>query len=729
MVMSRKDGYKFIGGDIAGGTTAALVGIPEAIAYGTLVFAAFGDQFLAVGALAGLVTLFVANSLSAPLGSAPVMTSVPFSIAALLLAGFVPEIILMAPDFGEGSELGLIFFTVFLSACIQLLLSVFGFGQLVKYIPSPVMSGISNGTALLILAAQIQPITGLTNIYDLFNFSLWQWPMVFVGLVTIAVIIGTRTLTKRIPAPMVGLIVGASVYYSMTGTEHTDELGETVGWIPSAIPSPDFVADFINILMNPALTSFLIRAAPVALAIAVVVSLQTLVGVVANNQLAEGRADSKKELMAQSIANLATAMFGGLPTAGSRAGAIINASYGGRTSFSRVVYGLTALGVMLFLAPVVSKIPLVVLAGCLVVIGFRSVDPATFRLTYSLWKSETPNSNRLVDLCILVGVMVTVIAVGLLEAVFAGVLISCFLFVVRMGSSIIRRSYTAKVIRSHVQRPDSHNQHLAQNGDRIRIVELQGSLFFATADSVATTIEEAMDMGSEFILLDLKRCHHIDVSGAQMLAGLEEECLTHDISLALCGIDKTRGQHSELVEIVDSFRWTFDTEEHALAWAEDELILEEFGAAVDNCEMRLNKVDALSELVDDEVDELQGYLLRHEYSTGQTIMEQGAAADCMAFITRGRVEVALMLPDNDRLVLSELCAGTVIGEMGVFLGGNRSCTLIAKQPVVCYELSVSSLLQLSKTDQMLAYRLIRNLSAVLSARIRTLNRLTSELRY
>ena len=230
-------------GDFAGGTTATVLAIPEAMAYGAIVFAPLGPEYIAMGVVAGLIALCFSNLFAAGCGGVGVMISGPYSMTSLMMASAVMIIVGKLPDQNVNTVLGLLFFMLFISGLFQVLFGLLKIGEVVKYIPYPVTSGLLNGTAILILLSQIGPILGIPGEILPLDVDGIQPLTLLVGLITAMVIWYGPRFTRKIPAPFLGIGAGTLVYYVLSFTGFSKNLGLTICAIPFTVPTPKYAVD------------------------------------------------------------------------------------------------------------------------------------------------------------------------------------------------------------------------------------------------------------------------------------------------------------------------------------------------------------------------------------------------------------------------------------------------------------------------------------------------------
>ena len=341
--------------------------------------------------------------------------------------------------------------------------------------------------------------------------------------------------------------------------------------------------------------------------------------------------------------------------------------FGGRSTYSRVFGGVMVLVIVLFLAPLLSPIPQVVLSGLLVVVAFHSFDRWSIALLPKL--SEKKDRLQVIaDLTVIALVMGVFVFVDILIAISAGVLISIIFFMVRMSKDIIRRQYDASRIRSNIYRSDKEIRFLEESGKRIQVYELEGSLFFGTADKLANTIEKILPLDVNTIIVDLTHISDVDSTGTQILMRIRDRSLSKNKQLFLSSVDMIRDDRSladflpKIPTIADSDRFVFETLDDALGRAEDVLLDEEFGADRYDIDLPLAEVDLFKDYSDRELGVLDEYLETIDHSPGEVILRQGDNGDRLYILVRRRVDIVIDLPDEKaQKKLLKRFAGTIFG--------------------------------------------------------------------
>jgi MFS superfamily sulfate permease-like transporter/CRP-like cAMP-binding protein len=729
-------------GDIAGGVIASVLALPQSMAYGALVFAPLGPELIPLGVVAGLTGLALSNIGAALFGSVSIMNNGPQSLSAVMLRSALLSVILVHLPQGSGGEretgtaLALLFLLAFMVGVFQLLLGLFRLGELAKYIPHPVLSGLFNGTAILILIGQLKPMLGIPDDAPLQSLnqllSEGQLLTLIAGLTTCLAIWFGPLLTGKIPAPFLGIFAGTAIYYLFNTLGYGAVLGPVVGEIPANIPLPRYAFEFAQLFTRSDLLPVIFQLVPLAVSIALVVSLESLIASVSADNLTQQRSNANQELVGQGVGNILSALFGGLTSGGAVGRTVANYNYGGRTAASRMVSGLFAIAVLLLLYSLAGQLPRVVLAGTLVVLAVAVFDESSLRLFGRLFSREEPHKELvLADLVVILLVMLVLIFVGSLRAITVGIVASILLFVLRMGKHGIRRHYSAATVRSNTQRPQRELQFLEQEGHRIKVFELEGSLFFGTADKIAASVDGLLKSEVDYIILDLKQVTEVDSTGAYILKQLHSRCQKYNKGLVLSSVEADiSGQSSlEFMDVLTAIGRYFDNVEDAIAWAEDQLLNRYLSTHRYEIEIALSEVDALMSLTPEEVARLLPYLGKSHYEAEAYVFHQGDEGDRIFFIVQGRAYIYVDRPGRGRMKrVDTLDPGTTFGEMAILEGKPRSANVVAEGKLICYYLLNSQLERLSQEQPQIAYKLLIGLGKEFSTRIRVANQMAMELR-
>ncbi len=430
---------KNLKGDIFGGITAGIVALPLALAFGIQAFGGIDDPAASsMGALAGLVGATLLGFFAALFGGTHSQISGPTGPMTVITASLVSGV--WASSHGSFSEVLLAMSLAgMFCGLFQILFGIIKIGKYVRYIPYPVLSGFMSGIGIIIILQQLYPLVGLkspvmtidmitelpTRVAGGISLSaLW------LGLGTIAIIYLFPLLTKKIPATLVALIVMTVVSLFMDLPEKL-----TIGNIPAGLPVPFFAKEGIELAGIDWLGILKASIIP-GLTLAGLGSIDTLLTSVVADNITKTHHNSNKELVGQGIGNIVSGLFCGIAGAGATMRTVVNVKSGGRTQLSGMVHSLFLLAILLGLGSLVKYVPLSVLAGILITVGWGIIDFKGFKDLLRIPKA---------DAFVLVVVFLLTVFVDLLTAVGIGMVIACVLFMKR-ASDLVEGGYSSSVM-------------------------------------------------------------------------------------------------------------------------------------------------------------------------------------------------------------------------------------------------------------------------------------------
>ena len=498
-----------IKGDIFGGITAGIVALPLALAFGIQAFGGIDSpEAASMGALAGLVgaTLlgfFAAlfggthSQISGPTGPMTVITASLISAAWTASSGnFAAVIIAMAM---AGVFCGL----------FQILFGLIRIGKYVRYIPYPVLSGFMSGIGVIIILQQIYPMIGKKSPVSTLDMIL-GFPAamadgvsvmaLLMGLGTILIILCFPRLTKKVPSTLVALIV-----MTIVSILCSFDAALTIGQIPAGLPMPFFMKDGIDL---GGINWFeTIEAALIpGLTLAGLGSIDTLLTSVVADNITKTKHDSNQELIGQGIGNAIAGMFCGIAGAGATMRTVVNVKSGGRTQISGMVHALFLLAILLGLGSLVKYVPLAVLAGILITVGWGIIDFRGFKDLTHIPKA---------DAFVLIVVFLTTVFVDLLTAVGIGMVIACVLFMKRAGDLVENQYHGGMLTDSYdKETPWEDEAGITEEIKKnIYIQRLDGPIFFGSITGFQRVMHD-IPAGIKTVIIRMRRVNFMDQSGA-----------------------------------------------------------------------------------------------------------------------------------------------------------------------------------------------------------------------
>ncbi|HNI87428.1 MAG TPA: SulP family inorganic anion transporter [Leptospiraceae bacterium] len=502
--------------EFIGGFSALLVALPAAMAFGLIIFSGLGESYKQQSAVVGIIGTILLSITASFFGKTPGMISAPSAPASAVLSAFVMELVHRKHVSIEYIPI-FVTLTALFAGLFQFITGRAGGGKLVKYIPYPVVTGYLGSVGLLIILGQLPKVFGFSKINDvLMSFSSLSTinlvHLMIASATIIAMLVVTR-ISKKIPPAIFSLVIGGFTFLilgyfdrglfsleknpyvigsiSVTPTQFIDNVFQTWKHIAG------FDLDIVLNLIVPVTT------------LAFVLSIDTLKTCIVHDTVMQTRHDSNQELMGQGIANIVSALAGGIPGSGTLGPTLVNLNSGGRTKLSGALVGIFAMIILFFAPQILAWIPVAALAGVLIVLGFRMIDWKSFRLLR--------NRYTIIDFFVIIIVIVSALVYDLVTAAGTGIAMAILLYIrEQVRSNVVHRKFFGNQKFSKKRRLPSEIEILERRGKATLVLELQGQLFFGTTDQLFTVLEFYLTH-SKYIILDMRRVLSIDFTAAHML--------------------------------------------------------------------------------------------------------------------------------------------------------------------------------------------------------------------
>ncbi|MCJ1878129.1 SulP family inorganic anion transporter [Pseudomonas nitroreducens] len=443
--------------DVLAGLTTSFALVPECIAFALVAH---------LNPLMGLYGAFILCTLTALFGGRPGMVSGAAGSMAVVIVALVVQ---------HGVQYLLA--TVLLGGVIMILFGALRLGKLVRMVPHPVMLGFVNGLAIVIALAQLE------HFKDGEHWLSGNPLYVMLGLVvlTMAVVYLLPKLTRAVPPALVAILgVGLLVYLLGLPTRTLGDMAHIAGGLPTfALPDIPWNLETLRII------------APYAFLMAMVGILETLLTLNLTDEITESRGFPDRECVALGGANIVSGLFGGMGGCAMIGQTVINLSSGGRGRLSGVVAGGMILLFVLFLSPLIERIPLAALVGVMFVVSQQTFAWASLRVV---------NKVPLSDVLVIIAVTAITVATDLAMAVFCGIILAALDFAWKHA----RELYA-----------DIHDE-----SDGSKLYRVHGTLFFASTTPFLNQFDPAGD--PQQVTLDCAHLSFVDYSAIAALMTLRE---------------------------------------------------------------------------------------------------------------------------------------------------------------------------------------------------------------
>ena len=542
--------FKYLKGDLTGGLVAGVVALPLALAFGVQ---------SGLGAIAGLYGAIAIGVFAAIFGGTATQASGPTGPMTVVSAALVAAAIELTGSLE--AAMPIIIVTFLFGGIFQIVFGLINIAGYVKYFPYPVVSGFMSGVGLIIIILQLFPFAGLDsskstlavmqNLPQLFTDFNWQ--ALALGGLTVLIYYVFPYVTKAIPSALVAL-VGASIAGFFL---HWDV--PIIGEIPSGLPSLK-----IDGLFSIDASAYAL-VAEYALVLAVLGSIDSLLTSVIADNMTKTKHNSNRELIGQGIGNAIAAVFGGIPGAGATKGTVVNINSGGRTRVSGTIHGLVLLAVLLGLGKLAGYIPLSVLAGLLIPIGFKIIDTKGLKHLLAVPRA---------DAVVLILVLLITTFGSLIQAVGIGLLLASLLFMKRSSDIGEKGLEVGTLAGFDGEKPwQDEIEFYEEYKDKVYIKHLYGPLFFgftAHFQDEITNIPEQI----KALIIRMDRVPYIDQSGLYALENAVLDLEQRGIQVLLTAIQEQPKDKLISIDIVPdlvSESHIFDTIDEAFVYFKSQI--------------------------------------------------------------------------------------------------------------------------------------------------------------
>jgi SulP family sulfate permease len=685
---------------VPGVTSGIVIGLLEvivAISFASLIYSGEISGFIGIGIGLALIGAIIAGFTITLVTSLPGTISGIQDAPAAILALMALAIISSMPVGSSGLDTFItvavaIAVTTFFCGFFLFGLGYFNLGGLVRFLPYPVVGGFLAGTGWLLVVGSISMMTdvspGLLEITAFFQTEiLIRWLPGLIFALAMMVILNRYNHFLL----LLGLVFGGFIifYLIMWLAGFSINQAASNGWLLGPFPEGNLFQS-IPLSSLAAVNWSLIGAQIGNMVIILIVSAFALLLNISSLEIvAKKDIDINLELRAAGISNIFTGFFAGLVGFHQLSFSAINQKIGAQTRLVGLVAVIVCIIALIAGTAFISLLPKVVLGGLLLYFGMTFL----YEWVYETW-FKLPRADYFIILLILV----VIAAVGFLEGVGVGILAAVILFAINYSRvDVIKHSLTGATYRSTIARPKMHERLLRRYGKQVLILELQGYIFFGTANQLLEQIRAHIDRYAAtrlcYLLLDSSQVTGIDSSVALSFRKMNQLIQQNNTSIVLSGLSPeilTFLQASGFFNSGESFIHVSTDLDHGIEWCEDKL-LESTGVL--NRDPKKTLPEQLKSLGGDSalIPRIMHYLQKLEFPAGEYIINQGDSPGDMYFLEEGIVSVQLIIPGEDPRRLNTLSSENLVGELGFYLGSKRNASVVTETPTTLYRLTRESL--------------------------------------
>ncbi len=682
---------------IASGLVIGLLEVIVAISFSALIYSGDISSFIGIGigfALIGaIITGVVVTLVSSLPGTISGIQDAPAAILALMAAAIIASMPRDATSLDTFITVAVaIAVTTFICGIFLLGLGYFNLGELVRFLPYPVVGGFLAGTGWLLVVGSISLMTDITpslvEISTLFQVEiLIRWLPGLIFALVLMVILNRYNHFLL----LLGLVFGGFVtfYLVMWLAGFSILEASANGWLLGPFPEGNF---FQSIPLSAlADVDWTLISAQIGnmVTILIISAFALLLNISSLELVAKEDMDVNRELRAAGVSNVFTGFFAGLVGFQQLSFSAMNQKIGAQTRLTGLLAVAVCIAALVAGTAFIAILPKVVFASLLLYFGMTFL----YEFAYETW-FELPKADYFIILLILV----VIATAGFLEGVVVGILAAVILFAVNYSKvDVIKHSLTGATYKSTIARPKMHARLLQRYGKRILILELQGYIFFGTANNLLEQIRAHINQYANtrlcFLLLDFSHVTGIDSSVAVTFRKMDQLLQQSNASIVLTGLSVkilTFLQKSGFFDIdEDSFHISTDLD-HGVEWCEYKL-LQSTGVLERDTEKSFH--DQLKILIGDSelIHRIINYLERQELAAGEYIINQGDSPGDLYFLEDGIVTVQLEIPGEVPRRLNTLSSENLVGELGFYLGSKRNASVVTETQTTIYKLTAESL--------------------------------------
>lgn len=496
--MDLKNKLQIFAGDILGGLNAAIITLPQALAFGVAT---------GFGASAGIWGAIILSFVAGILGTRIPMISGVTGPVAIVVASIMHAL---------NKDIGAVVFIVFLAGIIQILLSLTKLPEIVKYVPYPVISGFMNGVGVIIIIMQLNPLLGISPCSNTIesietickSLSSVNIEAFAIGALTLLIVfLFPKKWNKYIPSQILALII-CTLISIKTGLQ-VSKISEISVSLPEITMPQTNLHDLITYFHY-------------AITLAVILSSESLLTGLVCTSITKVQLPPKRLLSAQGIGNMCCALTGTLPGSAATMRTVAALRTGASTKLAAVVTSFVLVLLIYKFSGFVAEIPLAVLAGILIKIGYDIIDTKFLKVIKLAPKD---------DLYVLILVFLLTVFYNLIVAVGAGITLAALLYAKKAADK-------AKLVNKEVYDKDIMNLEKVLEKDyrhKIRVVHINGAFFFGSATQLISQFDELL--GTRYLILVYDSDDLLDISAVFAL---------EDIVLRL------KSQHIKILMVINN---------------------------------------------------------------------------------------------------------------------------------------------------------------------------------
>jgi sulfate permease, SulP family len=590
-----------------------------------------------------------------------------------------------------------------LCGLVFLALGTFKLGNLVRFVPYPVVGGFLAGTGWLLLKGGIYVASGVevhlrTIRLMIGSEMLKHWLTAFVFGVIL--LLAVRLLKKPLVIPIV-LAVGLALFaIGMLVTGSSIDTAREGGWLLGPFESARLWQPWTLRALGGADWSAVLGQWAGIVTGVLVAAIAILFNISGTEIVLHRDLDTNRELRDAGVLNVVSGALGGIPGYHALSLTALAERMSVDARAAGLIASLVPLAAVVFGATVIEVIPRMIVGGVLVFLGLSFIVE---------WVWDKRRTLPTLEYIVVLVIITAIIAKGFLPGVVLGLVLAIVLFAINYGrTELVHEVGFGETFRSNVDRPPDERATLRTDGARVQILRVSGFVFFGAASGLLERIRKRVESGSlRFLVVDLRRATGMDSSAAMAFRKAARLAEANGFELVFTGVPDpvlTRLARGGVVATDGVVRFEPDLD-RGLQWCEDGLLR---GAGV---------ADGPSDALAGMPPGLMPYLSRESLPEGAVLIRQDEPPDDVFVLESGRLQVEMVTPEGTRVRLRTVLPGVVVGEIAMYSGVPRTADVVAETSSVVLRLSRASIERMEATEPELAAALHRWLATTLSERL------------
>ena len=697
-----------------------------AVSFAALIFQGVLAPYLAFGVGMTLFTAFAAGIVITLFSSLPVSIAIPSDRTAPILAVLAGAVIAYLPAGSSpvvvaSSAIGALLLATFLTGLFLALLGKYKLGRLVRFIPFPVVGGFMAGAGWLMCLGALRLMLGHSITPDSVSLlfekdALIRWLPAF--LLAPAMVLASRHWKNSFTIP-VCVVVSIVIFYAIVLYNRTSVSSLRLhGFLPEAFPA-SFHYDPVSLaLLQSADWNAIVCNGGILATILLVSAISVLLITSALELSAGNDIDGDNELKAAGLANLASVAGGGIVGLHSLSISTLVLKMGPRSRWVGLLTALGAGATLLFGPGIVSYLPVPVLGLLVFFLGFNFLAEWVLE---SYWRVSRS------DYLIIWIILITIGFLGYIQGVGVGLLVAAGLFALRYSKvDVVRQALSGTEHQSNVDRTEIAETILKEKKRSIYVLKLQGFIFFGTAYSLLENVKLRVQSTANqpklrFLIIDFRYVTGLDSSTLICFLKLRQIARQEGFFMVICNLNQevihTLQKNPEIMENKGLVIVMHPDLDHAFEWCENQ-ILADYPEACDFADRKLeSQLQQLLQTSPEIVSRLIRHLERMELAAGTVLAEQGSEAHELFFIESGQIAAQMTTRGGDKIRLRTMSAGSIVGEIGLYLRLPRSAGLVVERDSVIYRLTLEQLQRLNQEDPQAALAFHEYLARLLASRV------------